>query len=70
LDDDPKIWHDRAEEALARATEMTSREGREQLIHIAQSYRRLAEIAERMAQRAESRRHRAGPVGNVVFIAT
>jgi len=43
---DPKHWRERAEEARARAEQMTDRDARQMMLGIAEDYEKLAKRAE------------------------
>ena len=43
---DPKHWRDKADEARAKARELSDREARETMICVAEGYDRLAKAAE------------------------
>ena len=55
--DNPPLWRERAEEARVQAEQMSHDEARQQMLAIARSYDRLAELAEqRLATAAKPER--------------
>jgi hypothetical protein len=45
----PKHWHERAEETRAMAAQMSDKKSKSMMLHIAESYEKLAKRAEKRA---------------------